>query len=239
MSMQHDKDQISLIVYDEKDAPRFFHFEKKTLTFVFITIPILVVLSWIVVAIFTYINSNNQNVLIPAISKSAAPEEIQELESEVSALQKMNENLSKKLVSSIPETGTSAYLSLLTAPPGMKNLISKNSISLQEIKFSKTDTQTEISFNLINISKEFPKILGHIWIFEYDAEGVQVYPVSPTTSGLSYNQGETFSVAKLRPTKAVFKQLNTADAKSFHIVLMSRDGDLILSQTLGPFTGAQ
>lgn len=242
-SIQNTGNEVAIVVYDAPLPPKYFRIKKSFIKTILITAPLLTIL--LVTTLFIWgLGERLQTTPVPHLPVviSESDKKITTLEKELKELHQTNEELLVKLASTpTPLSSEDPYLMMIKKPYGMQNLIEKKRIGLDHIKFSQTN-KLELSFQLVSRAPE-SKVSGHILVFMVSDSGVMAYPAEANkqlAQGLKYSIGESFSVSRIRPTKAEFNRLASNEPVKFVIYIFTREGDLLLIQETESFQlGAQ
>lgn len=237
-SIQSKSEEVSIVIYDSPLPPKYFTFKKSFLkTLLFLTpIVLLIIFSALFIWAFGYQFKYAPKPKFPElINKDQA--KILELQGLVKELSASNKNLTNKLSSTPDALAPSELTSLLAIkkPYGMQNLISKNTVSLDNLGIRFLNGQVHLSFHILSSMEK--RISGHVLVFLVAKNQLMAYPAVTTSSfieGIKYTQGEAFSVTRLRPTQASFSIPETENAK-FIVYIFSREGDLLLLQETQEF----
>lgn len=236
--IQSKSEEVSIVIYDSPLPPKYFTFKKSFLRTLLFLAPIIV-LAVITLLFFWAFESQLKYAKKPKFPELINKEQarILELEGMVKELTISNKNLSEKL-STTPETQAPSEVTNLLAikkPYGMQNLISKNKVSIDNIRVQFVQNQAKLEFHIL--SNQENRISGHVLVFLISGNQLISYPNVGSTSlleGIKYTQGEAFSVTRLRPTLANFP-LPVAETVKFIVYIFSREGDLLLMQETKEF----
>lgn len=233
MSNQATKDKVSFILYEENKIPRYHQFKPNVYKFLIYGPTILATFS-IIVLIGTFFYTKNVEKHI----QSKEPEIIRSLRTENSLLKErtselstLNDKLTKKLSSEVPETSLGA-LNFISPVSGQKNLTSPARVNIPDIKVESADNKVYMRFNIVNITPNNTKLSGYIHLFMTDGNTIQRYPTVAEeidTFNLSYNSGESFATSRFRPVEVVLTK-PTKKNVIFKIIIFNRLGDLIHHQ---------
>lgn len=231
-SIQSKSQEVSVVIYDSPLPPKYFTFKKSFLKSVLFLTPLILLIIFSALFIWAF-GSQLKYAPKPKFPELINKEQarILELEGIVKELNTSNKSLTQKLSQTPEVQAPSEIVNLLAIrkPYGMQNLISKNSISLDNFKVRYNPGQVELDFHILN-PNQYARISGHILVFLVSKNQFMVYPEITTSSlieGVKYTQGEAFSVTRLRPTLATFS-LPASDTAKFVIYVFSREGDLLL-----------
>lgn len=237
-TIQSKSEEVSVVIYDSPLPPKYFTFKKSFLkTLLYLTpLVLLIIFTALFIWAFGYQFKYAPKPKFPElINKDQA--KILELEGMVKELSASNKNLTNKLSTTPDALAPSEMINLLAIkkPYGMQNLISKNTVTLDNVALKFVGSQVQLSFHILSMQET--RISGHVLVFLISKNQLMTYPAVATSSfieGIKYTQGEAFSVTRLRPTQASFS-LPAADDAKFLIYIFSRDGDLLLMQETQEF----
>ncbi|MFA5584844.1 MAG: hypothetical protein WDA09_11590 [Bacteriovoracaceae bacterium] len=237
--IQSKSQEVSVVIYDSPLPPKYFTFKKsflKTLLFVTPLILLIIFTALFIWAFGSHLKYAPKPKFPELINKEQA--RILELEGIVKELSISHKNLTDKLSSTPEVQAPSEMVNLLAIrkPYGMQNLISKNFVSLDNLKVKFTPGQVHLDFHILN-SNQDARISGHVLVFLISKNQFIAYPEISTSSlieGIKYTQGEAFSVTRLRPTLANFS-LPASDTAKFIVYIFSREGDLLLMKETQEF----
>lgn len=238
-TIQSKSQEVSIVIYDSPLPPKYFTFKKsflKTLLFVTPLILLIIFSTLFIWAFGSQLKYAPKPKFPELINKEQA--RILELEGIVKELDISNKSLTNKLSSTPEVQAPSEMVNLLAIrkPYGMQNLISKNSVSLDNLKVRFTPGHVQLDFHILN-SNQDARISGHALVFLISNNQFMAYPEIATSSlieGIKYTQGEAFSVTRLRPTHANFS-LPASDTAKFVVYIFSREGDLLLMKETQEF----
>ncbi|HLW56829.1 MAG TPA: hypothetical protein VKY27_05555 [Bacteriovoracaceae bacterium] len=237
-SIQSKGEEVSIVIYDSPLPPKYFTFKKSFLRTLLFLAPLILLIIFSALFIWAF-GSQLKYAPKPKFPELINKEQarILELEGMVKELSVSNKNLAEKL-SSTPETqAPSEVINLLAIkkPYGMQNLISKNMVTLDNLKMVQSNNQVQLDFHIISMQET--RISGHVLVFLLSNNQLVSYPEVSTNSlieGIKYTQGEAFSVTRLRPTLASFPR-PLVDTVKFIIYVFTREGDLLLMQETQEF----
>jgi hypothetical protein len=235
---QRDR-EIAIVIYDAPLPPKYLKFSRKFLHFFFIIIPMLMGL--ILLAFFSWGFFNK----IQDAPRPVMPDITNSHQNKISALQgeldTWKENylaLQNKLSETPNNTAQDdVYLMAIKRPYGMQNLSAQKKLNLDQFELLSEPGKTTLKFQIISNNPE-TKVTGHVLVFLLSEKGMMVYPSSANksiNSGVKFNQGESFSVSRLRPTNAEFQINPSSEQVRFLIYLFNREGDLLLAKETDNF----
>lgn len=229
-SIQNTGNEVAIVIYDAPLPPKYFRIKKSFIKTLLVTAPLLTIF---LIAGFALWGLGERLKSVPTPSLPVVSEsdrKISTLQKELSEAHKANEELIQKLSSTpAPSTSEDPYLMVIKKPYGMQDLTSKGRIGLDQIKLNQNN-KIELEFQLVSRIQE-SRVSGHILVFMVSDSGIMAYPAEANkqlNTGLKYSLGETFSVSRLRPTKAEFNRTITNESVKFVIYIFSREGDLLL-----------
>jgi hypothetical protein len=237
--IQRSGSEVSVVIYDAPLPPKYFRFSKRFIRTLFITLPIVFGLA--IGALFLW-GLSTRLMLAPRPSLPQLVNEsdirIAELENELRLVQESNQRLVEKVgETSAAQTEDEPYLMAIRKPYGMQNLIPQNIISLGQIELQQEPARTILKFQITNPNPD-KKISGHIIVYMISETGIRAYPAAlneALAKGIKYSAGESFSVARLRPTNAEFTFRPAGEAVKFLIFIFNREGDLLVMNQTEPF----
>ena len=149
---------ISFIFYENNKIPRYRKIDKFSFSFLTYGPAFLTLISIIIASSSLYYAGTIERQI-----RSTEPEIIRELRSQnisltsrVDELNIINEKLTEKLSSSVPEESGSG--NLFAPVPGQKDLTSPVTIEVQDFKAQRVDKTLKVTYNVINLTKENKKI---------------------------------------------------------------------------------
>ncbi len=203
-----------------------------------LAIPIVLFAS---ITLSIYLASNMKVIISNNMKKE--PIVIKRLKGEKTILlqqQKELENINQGLIDKLnaPPVQSDEVLTFFTKTLGFQNLSEKNVINLTQEKFIERPNSFLFKFNLENMQPGVTRQSGHIFVIMKSRSVMQIYPdINPgfEKNVLTYNQGETFRVARFRPSEASFPTLGLKKDIYFKVIIFTRSGDLLKSQLFGPY----
>jgi hypothetical protein len=233
--------KISLILYEQKNVPRYIEIDKRLLRLILFIMPLITLVSLsLLIGGVIYFKKGKQDVVYQE------SKELNDLKDSQDSLNREKEQLLKEIdelqsrLSSAPTMASTtegpgnALFQLIRTSNGYKDLTAEKLLSIQEIKTVKEINDLMFSFTMANSTPEEKTIAGHAIVIMRTNDTLQIYP----TSGLSpelqfpYNNGETFSFTRLRPVNARFNLPANVTDLTFRILIFSRTGDLIYHQLI-------
>lgn len=237
--IQNPSKDVTLIVYNTPEPPRYYKLNKGLVRTLIILIPLMVIISISISFLYSVFLKNKISSL-----KSSVPEKILELQnlnsnltSELSLVKKTNTTLTEKLSKGSGSETSISSLGFFTLPIGINDLRSQELIKFEDIKVETVDGKILLKFNMANNSPNNEKLSGFITVVQYQGNLIQFFPdyeLPQKNLRLEYTSGESFGFSRFRPTVATFSKFNQTSAK-YKIYVFSRTGDLITYKQLGPF----
>jgi hypothetical protein len=224
---------ISMIVYQKNDRPKYYELNKRQLRFMLTALPIITVLC--VLALSAGVIYFKQ---IRLAAQKREPVIIQELRSQLSELKeesqetfKLNKRLESKLAQTEVGEASVSPLTLFKLTPGQQDLSNSPIISVEDFEvLLQGPKDVKLKFNLINLEDDGTRQSGYIFILMMTGNTYTFYPkdaLIPGETRLTFNKGEYFSAARFRPVEA---ELNLPENKGpalFKVLIFSRLGDLL------------
>ena len=218
---------ISFIFYENNKIPRYRKIDKFSFSFLTYGPAFLTLISIIIASSSLYYAGTIERQI-----RSTEPEIIRELRSQNISLTSredelniINEKLTEKLSSSVPEESGSG--NLFAPVPGQKDLTSPVTIEVQDFKAQRVDKTLKVTYNVINLTKENKKIAGYAHLIATDGNMFERFPKSDEQSlQIIYSTGESFATSRFRPFEAEFNNINT-NIVYFNLIVFNRLGDII------------
>ncbi len=236
--MIHAKNQntLSLILYSQKNGPRYFEINKAFSKFFFLILPLitLVFLSLVLLGIVYFkqlklmITRQESNV-VSSLKKEKAL-----IQKQVFELQRINKIIEEKLSSSSIDSGKFSGFSIFKTPKGQRELKQNTYLSLDGIQIVNSDNNIHFQFRIDNQTKDNRRLSGFIFVIMKTKYSYNIWPRHQNPSNdIQYNfsEGEFFSMAHFRPVDAVFPHLNDDTTPLFQIVIFSRTGDIFYKKS--------
>lgn len=237
--------EISCLVYDNEGPPRYYFIRRNWIKrIIFATSAITLISLLVSLGLVVYFKEIRQMIIKkePMIIGELKNKN-KDLNNQIVELNELTEQLQQKLVASPvgakeAAKGLTPYLSLFMPVPGQQDLSHTPPIDLENFAAKKVNDQTlELTFNIINKTKNNRKIAGHLFVLLRHKKGLLLYPESnwPVADlQLPFTQGERFAATRFRPVKAEFSWAESADNLMFQILIFSRTGDLIHKKLFVP-----
>lgn len=233
-NIQSSEKEVSIVIYDSPLPPRYLKISRKLIKLLLVTLPIFLGIVFFITLAY---------LALPYILKSPAPNlpkimsaeeaKIQELEKLNLELAESNKVLQTKLVQPDASTGQeSTYLLGIKRPFGMRDLTDAKRIELENIQFKTLNNKTQLNFQIVS-NDPSTRISGNIIVYLIHANGIFAYPSQVTksfTQGIKFNEGEPFSMSRLRPTVAEFNANLLNESVRFVVYIFNREGDLLYTK---------
>lgn len=233
--------KITFVLYEDQKVSKCFQFSKKTLRFLFILLPLLVISIGIVcLFLLAYVQDLNlqTKTLAPKIM-AAYQEEKSEMLQTIEQLQKQyQESLDKISTTQVAVNKDNTILPLFRPTLGHKDLSVTNILNVENIEVEFQDKEVFLKFNLLNNNTNGEKISGHIIAIMKNGPNLTFYPSEDLNFDdaiTTFNMGEKFTISRFRPVVANFPKESISDSKAFFkVYIFSRLGDLLYQKSLGP-----
>lgn len=242
--IEKEQEDLHFILHDAPEPPRLLVIPKKTLARFTIALPLLLSTIILTLLMFAWFKSPSMTrdlgeIKLPSLpSVNKEDSRIHELESEIKALEVSMKASTAKL-NGAPGVASEIWLGPLKRPYAMTDLTAKKMLRMEELTLESDSAHQVLRFNLVNTNPEHLKVMGHIFVLQLHAQGVGIYPapkIEELGQGMRFDQGESFSVSRLRPVEAPFPP---APASRFLVLIFDRGGDLLVHEELsGPFKTA-
>ncbi|MFP5386341.1 MAG: hypothetical protein ACLGHN_09705 [Bacteriovoracia bacterium] len=242
--IQKSADEVSIVIYDAPLPPKYFRLTKRFIKTLFVIVPLFMITLLSLLFLWglgTRLKDTPAPVLPNVMSESDS--KIMTLENELKDLKESYQALSDKLAAGPVASGVDdPNLMLIKKPYGMQNLLSQNKVTLDQIEFIPTPDKVTLKFQIISATPEH-RVTGNVIVFMISDSGLLAWPKvinSSLAQGVKFSMGEPFSVSRLRPTDAVFKNQSIDETVRFIIYIFNREGDLLLMKETDSFqTGAK
>lgn len=227
--------KLSFLLYDEKKGPIYVTTDKGLLKFTLYTLPILIIIALIIIILGSVYFKE-----IREMARRKEPAIIKELKSDNLALTQKIEELKKdnmafeqKLAKGVGDS-KSLVLSLFKPVAGQEDLSITPMLRIEKLNISSENGKAKVNFEIHNQTKDNTKLFGYIHIHMSSANQIKFYPqkdIAPEDMLVTYNQGESFAVSRLRPVNAEFDVKDFDSPKAlFKILIFSRTGDILLKK---------
>jgi hypothetical protein len=233
------KNKVSLIVYDEKESPKYLEISRTGLKFIFFGLPALSIVCLVLLLGMTIYFKQ-----IKTMAERKEPTEIlrlknlnAELTAEKAALATSQEELLLRLGATSVSTGGAMGIPLFKIAQGANDLSTSPVINIETPVAEIVQEGIKFNFNLVNLTKDNARLAGHIFVLMKLGDSLSVYPPSAMNTeefGISYNLGEAFATSRFRPVEIVFEKPTTKKVNDalFKILIFSRTGDLLHKKTI-------
>jgi hypothetical protein len=236
--LQKKTDQYSLIVYDSPAPPRFLTVKKTYFKILIILFPLIVITS-ILVAIYSFVHMKAK-MQLKAFGESHLVTELREeingfkndMRSKENEIQGLEEKISSGAILSDVDD-----LKLIQTPVGYKDISNQSLIEVDNIQHQIINNELQLSFDLLTPDNG-NKISGYIHIIQLTSRFMAFYPFhtfSKDMTSFKYNNGESFTVTRFRPVQANFALTKNSEKIIYKVLIFNRQGELIYKNNLGPF----
>lgn len=242
--LEKEQEHLHFILHDAPEPPRLLVVSKKTLARFTILLPLCLVAMVLVLLAFAWFKAPSLTrdlgkLNLPSLPNLSQEEtRIRELEGDLKAMEQAVAQAQAKLNAGV-NTESEIWLGPIKRPYALQDLTAKNLLRLEDIALESDAKQQILRFNLVNAGPESQKVTGHIFVLHLQTKGLGLYPapkLDDITQGIRFNEGESFSVSRLRPVEAPFA---STSSPRFLVLIFSREGDLLVRQELtGPFKNA-
>lgn len=236
--IQDPSKDLTLIVYNTPKPPRYLKINKKLLRLLLFLVPFLLIIALLSsLASSVYMKKKLES------ARSQEPEIIlglrsdkAELASKLSAMEKVNANLTNKISQGSDSVPASA-LALFATPIGYEDDTEKEMAKLENMSANFKQDKIEFRFDLLNNLDNDEKLAGYITIVQYAGNSLQVYPqydLSIENNKLDFSKGESFVVSRFRPVIAEFEKPQALTVW-YKVYIFSRSGNLMNFKVAGPY----
>ncbi|MBL7665861.1 MAG: hypothetical protein JNM93_12065 [Bacteriovoracaceae bacterium] len=262
--LHKNNDEITLIVYESPEPPRFLKINKKVLkTVLFFAAMLILIMAITTIFLGSYIKQL-QNRIDGKLPESEVVEKLKNenlaLTTKFNQLQAIHNELTQQLEQNpttakaevVPEPkvpteqiqrentlpGPNEVLSLFKAIPGFKNLTTEKMAEIQRLNFRVKKDEIVFRFNLANIGT-VKKLKGFIFVIQYSSKSLKFYPpidLAAKNFKVDFTEGESFTVSRFRPTIINFDLPEEEKEVYYKVLLFSKEGHLILEEYHGPFS---
>lgn len=224
---------ISMIVYQENDRPKYYELNKRKLKFLTTALPIITVVCLLALAAGVIYFKQ-----IRLAAQKREPVIIQELRNELSVLRnesqetfELNKQLESKLAQTQVGDSSVAPLTLFKLTAGQQDLSNSPVVSVEDFEVAmQAEKEIQLKFNLVNLEDDGTRQSGYIFILMMTGNTYTFYPqdaLVPGETRLSFNNGEYFSAARFRPVEANLNLPENKGPALFKVLIFSRTGDLL------------
>lgn len=233
--LEKEQGDLQFIVNDSPDPPRLVVMPKAQLRQLTTYAPLALVGITLLLLVVGWWWGPRSRTARPQVLDGSAGR-IYALEQEANALKASLQQMQTKIASA-GTAGTEAWLGPVRRPFASQDLTAKKLLRLEDLRVVAQGDNTVIHFNLVSNQGESEKVSGHLFIVQYRAGGMGLYPSVPAEAfaqGVRFDAGETFAVSRLRPVEATFP---SGPGVRYVFLAFSREGDLLVSQELSPTEG--
>lgn len=248
-----EADKLDVIIYNSPHPPRIFKMSKTTLrTFLWI-LPVLLIILFFALFSFSYtvFLLKERPIIRNARPATMLENDSNDLKQRVHELEETNNELNRRLSdvhrpnqeTTPPQTPpvtqpqvaqeTDMPIVGLVASREMRNLTQGHMLKLEQLQFEYIQSKVIFKFNILNNATDLEKIQGYVHVVAVSESGLQYFPlhsIQEISQGVTFAQGESFSVARLRPVIAEFSRSPQMKDIKFIVTIFNRKGDLILQQ---------
>ena len=114
----------------------------------------------------------------------------------------------------------------------MRDLTDAKRIDIENIQFKILNNKTHFTFQIVS-NDPSTRISGNIIVYLIHSNGILAYPnniIKNFSQGIKFNEGEPFSMSRLRPTTAEFNTNLLNESVRFMIYIFNREGDLLYTK---------
>lgn len=234
--MNQLKEKISLILYQDGTAPKYFTLNKGLLRITFTIIPIVtfiaIATTMVGVIYFNEIRHSAQR-KEPAVIKKLRDKQ-EQLEASLAALTLEKTVLQDKINQGVTSKDGPGFLSLFKKSLGRQDKTSSPETAIEDIRVFKDGPKLKFYFKLINLTKPKRRINGHVFVIMQTANQITIWPKNSfkdQSVQLSFSDGEYFGTSRFRPFEAFFTTPNATSAV-FKIAVFNKSGDFIFKQII-------
>lgn len=226
--------KLSFVLYEDKFPPRYYTIRKGFLRFLLFGLPTVTMVCLILVAAGGIYFKQIQRLAErkePAIIKKLK-EEKSELMKSTQEIRQDRDRLQRKLSQGVKSESGLSFLALFKQSAGRNDLSASPEIQLEEIEVVSTEDKINLSFKIVNMTKNESRLTGYLFLVMQVGDTMQVWPsgvFDNEAMQISYGNGEFFATSRFRPVKAAFNRAPGSNAL-FKIVIFSRTGDLVFKQ---------
>lgn len=236
--IQDPSKDLTLIVYNTPKPPRYLKINKKLLRLLLFLVPFL-----LIIALLSSLASSVYMKKKLETARSQEPEiilglrqEKSELASKLTAMEKVNANLTKK-ISQGSDSSPASALALFSTPIGYEDMTEKEMAKLENMSANFKQDKIEFRFDLLNNLDNDEKLAGYITIVQYAGNTLQIYPdydLSIENNRLDFSKGESFVVSRFRPVIAEFRKPQALTVW-YKVYIFGRSGNLMNFKVAGPY----
>jgi hypothetical protein len=228
------KEKISLILYQDGTAPKYYTLSKSLIR---TTLTVLPIVSFIAIATtmvgIIYFNEIRHSAKRkePAVIKKLR-EKQSELESSLKSVILEKSILQDKINQGVNSKDGPGFLSLFKKSLGRQDKTTSPETALEDIRVYKDGPKLKFYFKLINLTKPVRRINGHVFVIMQTNNQISIWPQNTfkdQSIQVSFSDGEYFGTSRFRPFEATFKTPNATSAV-FKIAVFDKSGDFIFKQ---------
>ncbi|MCF8059765.1 MAG: hypothetical protein K9K67_10735 [Bacteriovoracaceae bacterium] len=228
--------KLSFVLYEDKFPPRYYSISKSFLRFLLFGLPTFTLICLVLVAAGGIYFKQIQRLAErkePAIIKKLKSEKDDLLLTQAE-IQNERDLLQKKLSEGVQSESGLSSLALFKQSPGRKDLSSSPEMQLEEIEVISQPDLINISFKIVNMTKNDSRLTGYLFVIMQIQDNLQVWPAGAFDNEamqISFANGEFFATSRFRPVRADFRKVPGSTAL-FKVVILGRTGDLIFKQLI-------
>ena len=235
--IQDPSKELTLIVYNTPNPPRYLKINKGLIRNLLIVIPFLIIIILSFTFLYSMVLKKKVNELRSSEPKiiTDLKEQSEKLTNQIVILEKQNALLTQKLSLGPTKETTTSIFEFFTVPLGLEDLREKNLLKIENINLKAEGDRIKFSFNLANNTTN--KLSGYLFIVQYQKDNIQIYPkdkLSDKNLKLEFSKGESFGFSRFRPTEANFSLLSKESSR-YKIFIFSREGNLLSYRQVGPY----
>ncbi len=230
------KEKISLILYQDGTAPKYFTLSKGLIR---TTLTVLPIVSFLAIAALMvgiiYFNEIRHSAKRkePAVIKELRVKQRQ-LETSLQVVTLEKSVLQEKINKGVNSKDGPGFLSLFKKSLGRQDKTSSPETALEDIRLYKDGPKLKFYFKLINLTKPVRRINGHVFVIMQTNNQLSIWPQNAfkdQSIQLSFSDGEYFGTSRFRPFEATF---DTPDATRavFKIAVFDKSGNFIFKQII-------
>lgn len=234
--MATKKDTISLILYSDGKAPRYYQLKKSLAKWLLTLLPAASFVSLIVASCFIiYFNEirNAAKRKEPVIIKELR-ESKRELENQITTLTNEKNVLQNKINAGVSSDDGPGFLSFFKNSPGRVDKTSSPEISFDDVEVFKDNKKLRLRFKLTNLTTPTRRLKGHVFVFMQSGSLIEVWPSNTFKEQniqLSFSDGEYFGTSRFRPFDVTFPVPENPSVV-FKVFVFNKSGDFIYKQII-------
>ncbi len=237
MIIKNIKNKLSFILYEGFGTPKYFEINKSFLKIIIVGLPLLSIISISMLILgAVYFKELKLSTIhkIPPIIKQLKSEK-QNLHKKITKLKQANMILQEKLILPPAKDSQLSEFSIFAHVAGQKDLSAKKYFDLNDVKIIKDNSTKNITikFKLMNATQKGQRVSGLLFIILQSGPTLRIYPTDLNNSTqLKFTKGEPFATSRFRPFQAIFKNIHNSSDFVAHIIVFSRNGDIIYKHIL-------